>query len=329
VALQGRLHIEQGQLVSLVGPRGGGKSTLLKVIGGAMLPEFDGSTSFFVPGHLRVLHIGSEPTFFRGTLYANLTFGVSSGDPDGRIERVLAVCRRLGLPDELLEFVHSEHELAWDQVVSLSQRHLLCIARGLIANPDVLVVHKPTLAFDERTSALVLGLLKEFVDQRGIEAEDMYTVLLDRREGGDLGFCLRSSGGSGSSDSGSCAIGDRSRQPLSATLEVESVGTTGLARAWNDNALNWREQLESGDQIVEVNGFRGTANELAAALSKNDELRISLQRAGSWHRRRPRTCVITSSKQAGVEIADQVFHVSDASGIQPQDKTEITAEMLI
>lgn len=171
--LQGTLQLEQGQLVSLVGPRGGGKSTLLKVLGGAMLPEFDGSTSFFIPSHLRVLHIGAEPTFFRGTLLENLTFGLLAGDPLACCERVVAVCRRLGLPDSLLKLVCTDQELAWDQVMSLSQRHLLCIARGLLANPDILVVHKPTLALDEHTSAAVTALLKEFVVERGIEVEDV------------------------------------------------------------------------------------------------------------------------------------------------------------
>jgi len=324
--LQGRLHIEQGQLVSLVGPRGGGKSTLLKVLGGAMLPVFDGFTSVFVPGHLRVLHIGTEPAFFRGSLYANLTFGVPDGDPDGRVERVLSICRRLGLPDELLELVHLQDELAWDQVISLSQRHLLCIARGLIANPDVLVVHKPTLAFDEHTSALVLGLLKEFVDQRGIDAEEVYTVVLHRHAGVDLGLHFCANGGGSSSDCSLVSGGSGHSQ--AAILQVDSVGNAGLARAWNDDPLNRHSQIEQGDRVLEVNGIRGSAHELEAALS-HEEVRMSLQRAGSWHRRRPRTCVVTSSKRAGVDIADKVFHVSAATGIQPQNKNEITPEMLI
>jgi len=222
VFLQGRMAIEQGQLISLVGPRGGGKSTLLKVIGGAKLPCVDGSSGFFIPSHLRVLHISSEPMFFQGTLYENLTFGVEEGDPDRSLERVTAICRRLLLPYELLEYLQMEEQLAWGEIVSLSQRHLLCIARALIANPDVLAIHKPTLAFDESTSKHVLELLKEFVDKRGIE-----------------------------------------------------------------------------------------------------------QDPATWNRRRPRSCIITSSKKHGVQLADKVFHVSEDDGIQPQDKNEVTKEMLM
>mmetsp|Transcript_27287 Transcript_27287/g.63563 ORF Transcript_27287/g.63563 Transcript_27287/m.63563 type:complete len:907 (-) Transcript_27287:119-2839(-) len=222
VHLPGRLVIHQGQFVSVIGPRGAGKTTLLKAVGGAVLPVVDGTCGFLIPPHLRMLHVGSDPMFFHGTLYANLTFGVHEGDRDACAERVVAILRRLELPEQVIDLVHSEEQLAWGEVLPLTQRHLLCVARALIANPDILVMHKPTLAFDERTSVNVLGLLKEFVVKRGVEEQD----------------------------------------------------------------------------------------------------------EGEWHRRRPRTCVITSSKKHGVEIADQVFHVS-SKGIQLLDKNDVTPEMLV
>lgn len=168
VTIKGELNVSQGKFISLIGPHGGGKSTLLKVIGGAMLPYIGNDSKFFIPSHLRVLHIGNEPCFFRGTLHANLTLGVAPGDPDGDVERVMAVCQRLGLEEDVLRFMSSREQLAWGEVFSLTQKHLLCIARALVANPDVLVMHKPTLALNEATSVCVLGMLKDFVKNRGV-----------------------------------------------------------------------------------------------------------------------------------------------------------------
>jgi len=169
------LVIEQGKLVSLVGRRGAGKSTLLKILGGASLPD----TSTFedvlpsrlsIPPHLRVLHVAHEPMFLRGGLYENLTYGVQPGRPDASVERVKEVCKRLDLPNKLIEAIdpNSKDEFSWSSALSSSEQSLLCIARALIANPEVLCIHKPTLHVNEKTAKVIINLLREFVDNRGI-----------------------------------------------------------------------------------------------------------------------------------------------------------------
>merc|ERR1711865_1210946 len=85
---RGIIEIQQSEFVCLVGPKGGGKATIVKIIGGEILPSTEGITAdpgnpnspgshFFVPSHLRVLHVHA-PLFFHGTLMANLVFGVHS-----------------------------------------------------------------------------------------------------------------------------------------------------------------------------------------------------------------------------------------------------------
>merc|ERR1719401_234736 len=106
--------VKQGTLVALVGPKGQGKSTLLRLIGSVILPEC--GDGFFTPSHLRVLHVSDEPVFFLGTLYDNLTFGVSHGDTDRSMERVLKICDRLKISQELLDTIRNEVEGKSDQV---------------------------------------------------------------------------------------------------------------------------------------------------------------------------------------------------------------------
>lgn len=167
----GLLHVEQGQLVSLVGHAGQGKSTLLKILGAVELPEPGG---FFIPSHLRVLHVSAEPFFFIGSLYDNLIFGVNPGDPDGSLERVQAICDKLGVSDEVKQYVRmgpDGERRMWLDVLSHSQKCLCMIARALAANPELLCIHKPTMAFDETTSKRVLRLLREFVEAKGVEQD--------------------------------------------------------------------------------------------------------------------------------------------------------------
>eukprot|EP00931_Biecheleriopsis_adriatica_P056287 TRINITY_DN33352_c0_g1_i1.p1 TRINITY_DN33352_c0_g1~~TRINITY_DN33352_c0_g1_i1.p1 ORF type:complete len:866 (+),score=116.59 TRINITY_DN33352_c0_g1_i1:133-2730(+) len=164
----GKMEIAQGHMVSLIGRRGGGKSTLLKLLGGVMLPT---SGELYVPSHLRVLHVSSEAMFIRAPMLQNLTFGVPEGDSDASPDRVKKICSRLGLNDWVQAFIDTDDVLPWMDVLSETQSHLICLARALIANPEVLCVHKPTLAFPDNTSALVMQVFKDFVEQKGLEQD--------------------------------------------------------------------------------------------------------------------------------------------------------------
>lgn len=160
------LDIAQGSLTVVAGRKGLGKSTFLKVIGGVLLPE---KGEVFVPPHLRVLHVSQEASFLNAPLLENLNLGVEPGHPDGAQERVLAICSRLQLPAKVLGLADASVVAGnWAERLSLTQRVRLSLARALVANPEVLVVHKPTLPFDEKHSLSTILLLREFVDRRGI-----------------------------------------------------------------------------------------------------------------------------------------------------------------
>jgi ABC-type multidrug transport system fused ATPase/permease subunit len=166
-----KMEIDQGSLVLLVGPRGEWKSTLLKILGGMVLPplEREGELSYFVPSHLRVLHVSNEPMFFPGTLKENLLFGVTPGDPDGDDDRIEKICAMLGAPEQLLQLLSgSDVTQNWKEVLSQTQCQILSLARALISNPEVLCIHKPTMIFDEEYSRQIFEVLRNFVDQRGI-----------------------------------------------------------------------------------------------------------------------------------------------------------------
>eukprot|EP00930_Biecheleria_cincta_P030591 TRINITY_DN21191_c0_g3_i1.p1 TRINITY_DN21191_c0_g3~~TRINITY_DN21191_c0_g3_i1.p1 ORF type:complete len:900 (-),score=151.72 TRINITY_DN21191_c0_g3_i1:343-3042(-) len=172
VDVSGSFKVEQGQFVALVGPRGGGKSTLLRVLGGVSVSGVTNLTGFFIPSHLKVLHVCADPILFRGSLYNNLTMvhkvGEDNEDGEKSLERVKSICEAVRMPEEILALIDKEDSFSWDAILSQTQRAQVNLARAFIDNPDVLVIHKPALLFDDETSMVVLQQLKKFVTNRGL-----------------------------------------------------------------------------------------------------------------------------------------------------------------
>lgn len=56
---------------------------------------------------------------------------------------------------------------AWARQLSASERHQLQLCAALVANPNLLVLHKPTMPYQSTTAARVLDTVRRFVDDRG------------------------------------------------------------------------------------------------------------------------------------------------------------------
>jgi len=160
----------QGRLHCIAGRRGCGKTTLLSMIAGRLLID-PGDGVLAVPSHLRVLHISKEPLFFTGSLYENLVYGVLHGDKDGRIERVLSICQGLDIKDDVLKMIDAAEDAPvehWYDVLSRSDCQLLNMARGLVASPEVLCIHKPSMGLGPNTVPVVFNMLRTFVRAKGV-----------------------------------------------------------------------------------------------------------------------------------------------------------------
>eukprot|EP00931_Biecheleriopsis_adriatica_P102003 TRINITY_DN77040_c0_g1_i1.p1 TRINITY_DN77040_c0_g1~~TRINITY_DN77040_c0_g1_i1.p1 ORF type:complete len:347 (-),score=30.18 TRINITY_DN77040_c0_g1_i1:37-1077(-) len=172
ISLSGDFVVQQGTMVAVVGPRAGGKGTLLKLLNGETADGLSNPEGVFVPPYLRVVHVSSSDSFiFRDSLYSNLT--LLHGDApleEQRMDRVLNICKRVGMSPDLLEQVRqTSHIFCWDQVLSESDRAQICLARALIDNPDVLLINKPAQRFDSINGSAILDQLKLFVQNRGLD----------------------------------------------------------------------------------------------------------------------------------------------------------------
>lgn len=156
------LEVAAGEFLALVGPNGGGKTTLLKLILGLITPQ---------RGRVRVF--GGPPAKARGRMgYLPQQAYLDPGFPVSVLEVVLM--GRLGPGADLgpwsrrdrqaarraLEQVEAAH-LAERGFADLSggQRQRVLIARALAARPELLLLDEPTAGVDPRGEKDVLALL--------------------------------------------------------------------------------------------------------------------------------------------------------------------------
>lgn len=167
----GHIKVNAGERIALVGKRGQGKATLLKLIGGAILPRTDsGDSGYFVPSHHRVLHVSLEPVFVKGGLMENLTFGCEH-EEDRNEERVKTILKMLEVTDSSLE---EDLQLSDLEHASFSQTEAFIyhLARAFVLNPTVLCIHKPTHAFDDQMTDVIMRVITTFVEDRGLCVRD-------------------------------------------------------------------------------------------------------------------------------------------------------------
>ena len=167
------LDIEQGELVSIMGSSGSGKSTMLNIIG--MLDNYD-KGEFHLNGEL-IGHMSEKKAAFYRTKFIGFVFQSFNlisfknamenvalplyYQKVGRKKRnilALEYLDRLGLKEWAH---HLPNEL------SGGQKQRLAIARALISNPKIILADEPTGALDSSTSMEVMELFGE-INKTGI-----------------------------------------------------------------------------------------------------------------------------------------------------------------
>jgi branched-chain amino acid transport system ATP-binding protein len=149
-ALKGlSLHVDEGEIVALLGTNGAGKSTTLRTISGLMKPQ-SGDVRFLnrsIAGlspetivRLGVAHVPEGRRVFPGlTVRENIILGGSNRSVT-RAELEANAERMFGIFPEIKPF---EHALGW--TLSGGQQQMVAIARGLMSKPKLLLLDEPSL----------------------------------------------------------------------------------------------------------------------------------------------------------------------------------------
>lgn len=168
------LHIDRGELVSIMGASGSGKSTLLNILG--ILDNYD-SGEYRLDGvliknlgenraaELRNRMIGFVFQSFNLISYKdaldNVALPLFYQGVGRKKRRMLAMeqLERLGLADRA-------HHLPGE--LSGGQKQRVALARALITNPSIILADEPTGALDSKTSREVMQIFRELNADRGM-----------------------------------------------------------------------------------------------------------------------------------------------------------------
>ena len=179
------LSAESNQMVALVGPSGGGKSTLVSLL----LRFHDVSSgSICIDGHdIRDLTLASlvsqialvdqETTLFHASIASNILYG----RPDAALDEVVAAARAAFAHDFIMQLPDGYDTSIGDRGVRLSggQRQRICIARALLKNAPILILDEATSALDTESEQMVQQALDNLMINRTtfVIAHRLSTVL--------------------------------------------------------------------------------------------------------------------------------------------------------
>jgi branched-chain amino acid transport system ATP-binding protein len=165
------LTVGEGEIVALVGANGAGKSTLLKAISGLLAPQsgqilLGGRPIGAEPPRHRVLlgiaHVPEGRQVFGGlSIEENLRLGAYAHrerlGASGMRARIAQVCESFPV------LVERTHQPAGN--LSGGQQQMLAIARGLMAQPKILLLDEPSLGLSPILVADIFRLIKDLRSQ--------------------------------------------------------------------------------------------------------------------------------------------------------------------
>jgi ATP-binding cassette, subfamily B, bacterial MsbA len=166
------LKIEKGKTVALIGPSGGGKSTLADLIprfydptAGEVLLDGLSLTDYELESLRKQMGVVTqESILFNDTIFNNIAFGVENA----REEDVIQAARVANAHDFIMQTPDGYQTSIGERGSKLSggQRQRLSIARAVLKNPPILILDEATSALDSESERLVQDALNNLMKNR-------------------------------------------------------------------------------------------------------------------------------------------------------------------
>lgn len=166
------LHLDRGEVLTVEGPSGTGKTTLLRVLGRLAAPasgelHLRGEPARRVPAPVwrrQVCYLAQKPVMLEGSVRQNIEAGFGIGQapriPEALHARGKALLAELGLEPERL----------WSQdarTLSGGEASRVALVRALAVEPRVLLCDEPTAALDVENAATLRRVLANWVASGG------------------------------------------------------------------------------------------------------------------------------------------------------------------
>ena len=189
-------HIEPGQFVGVIGPNGGGKTTLIRLITGLLTPT---------SGTIQVFgHSPTSPSARRQLSYVAQRGGTIDSQFPATVEEVIrsgyagrstirSLWKKLDQPIEKVLALMEIESLKHHTLARLSggQRQRVLIARALVSNPSLLILDEPTDGLDPETREGLYTTLRTLKKEKNVTilfiSHDVHAVAREA----DAAICLR------------------------------------------------------------------------------------------------------------------------------------------
>ncbi|QNK62656.1 ABC transporter ATP-binding protein [Pedobacter sp. PAMC26386] len=164
--------VKKGQNIALVGPSGGGKSTMIDLIPRFYDPK--AGNIYFDDINLKDVSLDSlrhqmgtvnqESILFNETILNNIAFG----KPDATRDEIIAAAKIANAHDFILNTENGYETNIGDRGNKLSggQKQRICIARAVLANPPIMLLDEATSALDTESEKLVQDALNRLMENR-------------------------------------------------------------------------------------------------------------------------------------------------------------------
>ena len=155
------LHVKEGETIALVGPTGGGKSTIVNLLCRFFEPKqgtitINGVDYTQMTQHAIQSRIGmvlQTPHLFSGTIHENIRYGRL----EASTAEIEAAAKMVGAHEFImtLEKGYEEEVGEGGVLLSVGQKQLLSLARAVLAQPDIFIMDEATSSVDTLTEGLI------------------------------------------------------------------------------------------------------------------------------------------------------------------------------
>jgi ATP-binding cassette subfamily B protein len=168
--------VSPGELIGLVGPSGGGKTTIVNLIvrfydvsGGAIrIDGVDVRRLETGPYRRQIGMVLQDPYLFHGTILDNIRYGLPEASP----EEAIAAARAANAHDFICKLGHGYDTVVGERGHTLSggERQRVSIARAILHDPRILILDEATSSVDTETEREIQEALERLVAGRTVFA---------------------------------------------------------------------------------------------------------------------------------------------------------------
>lgn len=155
------LRVKQGEMIALVGPTGGGKSTIVNLLcrfyepsaGRILIGETDYTDLKLHSIHNKIGIVLQTPHLFSGSVQENIRYGRLDATDD----EIIDAAKTAGAHEFIMQLDKGYQENVGESggLLSVGQKQLISLARAILAKPELFIMDEATSSVDTLTESLI------------------------------------------------------------------------------------------------------------------------------------------------------------------------------